>query len=182
MTRLDYRPEFIPGLELGGSFYVGESGQDVRIAGERLPDSRLTMGEIHADYRRGPLKLRGLFAISSLDEAGALSRALEQPTDRPVGELMLGGYAEAGYDIWSLLFGGDDSKRLEPFFRVEYVDTQARVPDGFDRNSARRRWIFTPGINFYPHPNVVLKIEYRNFQTASGDSPQELGFGIGFAF
>ncbi|MDJ0786061.1 MAG: hypothetical protein QNK05_04595 [Myxococcota bacterium] len=182
VMRADYTPDFVPGLQVGGSFYIGESGQDVRIGGERLPDSRLTMGEIHAEYKRGPLKMRGLLAISSIDEAGALNRALDRPTDKPIAELMIGGYAEAGYDIWSWFFEGDGSKRLEPFFRVEYIDTQAQVPDGFARNSSRRRWLFTPGVSFYPHPNVVIKAEYRNFQTASGDSPQELAFGIGFAF
>ena len=48
---------------------------------------------------------------------------------------MLGGYAEAAYDVWPWLFGGEE-KALEPFVRIEYVDTQYDVPSGFSANES----------------------------------------------
>ena len=77
---------------------------------------------------------------------------------------------------------GNESKALEPFLRVEYVDTQYEVPSGFDPNRRNSYWIFNPGMNFYPHPNVVLKAEYRNFNTRGGTRPDEIALGMGFAF
>ena len=46
----------------------------------------------------------------------------------------------------------------------------------------RGYWLYTPGINYYPHPNVVLKMEYRNFNTRGGTRADELSVGMGFAF
>jgi hypothetical protein len=38
-------------------------------------------------------------------------------------------------------------------------------------------------VNFYPHPQVVLKAEYRNINTrGQGERADELGLGMGFAF
>jgi hypothetical protein len=182
VTRLDWRPDLVPGLLLGGSVYLGDAGQDVRLdSGTRLPDTRMFLGEVHAQYQRGPLKMRGLFAWTELDDTAKLNAALGSPRDEPIAERMLGGYVEAGYDVWPLFFG-ETGARLEPFFRVEYVDTQNQVPSGYSRNGLNRYWLFTPGINFYPHPNVVLKLEYRNFETREGKRPQEIAVGVGFAF
>jgi hypothetical protein len=95
---------------------------------------------------------------------------------------MLGGYAEVAYDVYPWLFG-DEEKALEPFIRVEYVDTQYDVPSGLVANRDRAYWVHTGGMNFYPHPNVVLKFEYRNLNTrGQGERADELGLGMGFAF
>ena len=43
--------------------------------------------------------------------------------------------------------------------------------------------LYNPGVQFYPHPNVVLKLEYRNFSPkGSAERPDEVGIGMGFAF
>ena len=94
---------------------------------------------------------------------------------------MFGAYAELGYDIWPLLFGGE-GRALEPFVRAEYVDTQYRVPSGFIPNRNRAYWVHTGGVNYHPHPNVVLKLEYRNLNARGGTRPDELALGVGFAF
>ncbi len=181
VTRLDWTPEPVPGLLLGGSFYVGNSGQDGETAVGDLPTARLWMGEAHAQYRSGPFHSRAVVAYSRLSDAGGLNRALARPKDRPIPDQMLGAYAEVAYDLWPWLFG-NESKALEPFLRVEYVDTQLGVPSGFSANRNNSYWVTTPGINFYPHPNVVLKVEYRNFSARSGSRPDELSLGMGFAF
>jgi opacity protein-like surface antigen len=177
--RLDWTPE--PGLLLGGSVYVGNSGQSLQVNGNTLPSALLTFGELHAQYENGPFWFRGVFAMSHLDEAGTLNRLLSRPSDAPIANLMMGSYVEVAYDVWPLLFG-EASKYLAPFFRVEYVDTQLRTPSGFDSNEENETWLFTPGLQFKPIPNVVLKAEYRNFQPRGGQIADEFSIGMGYAF
>ncbi|MEN8182336.1 MAG: hypothetical protein ABFS46_07355 [Myxococcota bacterium] len=185
VTRIDWTPE--PGLLLGGSVYTGKSGQgqtsSLTGVDVDLPDSRLTLGELHAQWRSGRFQTRGVFSWSHLANAGALNEALGNVpgVDAPIADEMLGGYVELGYDLWDLFFEGD-SKSLVPWARVEYVDTQHDVPSGFvsDRNKAF--WLYAAGVDFKPTPNVVLKLEYRNFDPRRGEIPDELSLGMGFAF
>ena len=93
----------------------------------------------------------------------------------------IGGYAEAAYDVMPLLFPSSDWG-LEPFFRFEYIDTQNSVPSGFDVDGSDRARIYIPGINLRPHPNVVLKFDYRNIDDFAGDKDNELNFGFGVVF
>jgi hypothetical protein len=184
VTRLDWTPEPLPGFLLGGSVYVGNSGQDVELEGGDVPDARLWIFEGHSEYEDGPFHARGLFAFTSLSDASELTDVLSADPDfeGPVANEMLGGYGELAYDVYPWLFG-DEAHQLEPFVRVEYVDTQYHVPSGFEANRDQAYWVYEAGANFYPHPNVVLKVEYRNFEPrGSGEAADELGLGIGFAF
>ena len=179
--RLDWTPDAFPGLLLGGSLYLGDSGQDVETALADVPDARLWIAEGHLQYRRGPLHTRAMFAYTQLSDARDLNLALDRPFDRPIAERMLGGYAEVAYDLAPQLFG-DDLRKLAPFLRVEYVDTQFEVPSGYRPNRANAYWVWTPGIQYHPHANVALKLEYRNFVARDGSRPDELALGMGFAF
>jgi len=184
VTRVDWSPDLVPGFLLGGAVYLGDSGQDVELAGGDVPDARLWIFEGHAQYQSGAFHARGLFAFSSLSDARELNEVLAVDPDfeGPVADEMLGGYVEAAYDVYPSLFG-DEARQLEPFVRVEYVDTQYDVPSGFDANRDRAYWVHTGGVNFYPHPQVVLKAEYRNINTrGQGERADELGLGMGFAF
>jgi len=181
--RVDWRPERIEGLLLGAGFSVGNTGQNLRDPNTKLklPDARMTLGELHAQYRNGPFHARALFAYTFLNDTADLNAALGNGPDNAIARQMLGGYVETAYDLWPTLFG-NDSKALEPFIRVEYVDPQFELAQGFHTDGSKASWIFTPGINFYPHPNVVLKAEYRNFQQRSGQRADEISLGMGFAF
>ncbi len=182
VLRMDWHPDFAPGWLFGGSFYTGHSGQDGSVDDRDLPHAQLSMLELHAQWRSGPWHARGLFAWSRLSDTASLNRVLERPLDRPIAEEMLGGYAELAYDLWPWLGGDDHDWTLEPFFRLEYVDTQHEVASGFTPNRNNATWVYTPGIHFKPHPNVVLKLEYRNFEARDGSRPDELALGMGFAF
>lgn len=179
--RLDWTPR--DGLLLGGSAYVGNSGQDQTSSstGRSLPTARLGIGELHAQWRSGGFQTRGVFSYSHLSDAGDLNRALGNAASSPIAEDMLGGYVELGYDLWDLFFEGDDES-LVPFLRVEYVDTQHEVPSGYQADRNQAFWLYTAGLDFKPTPNVVLKLEYRNFDPRSGELPDELSLGLGFAF
>jgi len=189
VTRVDVE-DLVPGLLFGGAYYAGNSGQDLRFEQPgtgsvfELPATRTRIWEAHAQYRRGPLHLRGLWTEARVGDAGELSSILDDPTDasvEPVARKMVGGYAEIAYDVMPWLRPGAEQE-LSPFFRYEYVDTQADVPGGLARDRSQPRRLLVPGIQFKPHPNVVLKLDYRNIDTWAGDGSDEISVGFGVAY
>ncbi len=178
VARVDVDPA--PGVRVGGSYYTGNSGQD-DPDDVGVPDVRTTIWEIHGDYRRENLHLRALYTEARVGDAGELSSALGLASSEPVAERMIGGYVELAYEVMSLLFPSSE-KSLTPFFRFEYLDTQDRIPRGFTRDRTKPRRLFIPGIQFKPHPNVVLKLDYRNIDTWEGNTADELNLGFGLVF
>lgn len=183
IVRLDWRPDAVDGLLLGGSVFYGEVDQDLEVGGVDLDETDLVIAELHGQYQNGPFHTRVLLAYSHLANVRDFNLSLGRVpgVDAPIAGTQLGGYVELAYDVWSLLFG-NHAKRLEPFVRVEYVDTQRRVPSDYVANRNRTFWLYNPGLQFYPHPNVVLKLEYRNFDAHEGEIPDEVAVGMGLAF
>ncbi len=182
-VRFDWTP--FDGALFGASVYTGEIDHDR----PGFPDSRLTMYELHGQYRAGGLELRALFVQSFLSNASGLTQALRaDPDARIFGTTQslsdqIGGYVEAAYDVWPL-FGSDRDYYLAPFFRFEYYDTQANVPSGpgFSTDGTKEIRLYHTGIGFKPHPNVVLKIDYRNFKPVKGAKSDDLQLGFGVVF
>ena len=165
--------------------YTGEIDHDR----PGYPDARLTLYELHAQYRTGGLELRGLFVQSFLSNAADLTRALRaDPDSRIFGTNQtlsdhLGGYAEVAYDIWPHL-GLDRDYYLAPFFRFEYYNTQWDTPSGpeFSEDGTNEIRLYHMGLSFKPHPQVVLKLDYRNFRPVKGGKSDDLHLGVGVAF
>ncbi len=182
--RVDFEP--LAGWLVGGSYYRGDSGQDQDYTQSgsttvRLPDVRTRIWEVHSELRRGPLFARALWTQADVSDAGALSTALELPSNEPVASSMVGGYAELAYDLMPLLSPGSE-KELVPFFRFEYTDTQRDIPSGFTRDRRQPRRVLIPGLQFKPIPQVVLKLDYRIIDNWDGSAADELGVGFGLVF
>jgi hypothetical protein len=179
--------DVLDGLRFGGSYYLGGAGQnqsvDVGGTDVELPNTQASIWELHAEYRWRALTARALFARAHLSDTGQLSElftAADQ-SNPVISSVQYGGYGEIAYDLMPLFFPGSEMS-LEPFFRFEYVDTQANVPSGFSANRAFIQRIYTPGLQFKPIPNVVLKLDYRNVNAFSGTVGDEVSFGFGLVF
>ncbi len=94
---------------------------------------------------------------------------------------MIGGYAEVGYDVLPL-FVEQTRMSLEPFFRYEYLDTQHRVAGGFRKDQLQDFDLYVVGMSFKPIPQVVIKIDYRDFDAKRGAISDEFEASIGFVF
>ncbi|HWR21137.1 MAG TPA: hypothetical protein VN444_04665 [Verrucomicrobiae bacterium] len=175
-TRLDYTPT--PGLLLGGSIFWGDTGQDQLFDGKEIA-ANLRLYEFHGQYQYRGLQLRALFAQGHISDADVLSAELKTPISRRI----VGGYAEASYDILPLVFPGTDMS-LSPFIRFERLDTQADVPSGFTADKSKDIRVINAGLSFKPIPNVVLKLDYRNLdgKGKEGQIADELNVGLGFIF
>ena len=99
---------------------------------------------------------------------------------------MLGAYAEIAYDVLPHIFP-DTQMRLEPFYRWELNDTQNKMPSGFAKDLYQDFQTHVIGLQYYPHPQVVIKANYRNVSAEGVDTkgrkrPDDFQLGIGFVF
>ena len=174
-VRLDYSP-FLGSL-VGGSFWAGDSGQDDVFAG-RKPSVFTLIWETHAQLRYRGLEMRALGAFIDIHDADLVSEELGET----IGNHQFGFYVEAAYDVVPLLFP-ESTQYLAPFFRYENFDTQDAVPRGFVRVPGNAVQLYTVGASYKPHPQVVLKMEYRDFDSgAKQPTPDEVNVGAGFVF
>ncbi len=171
--RFDYSPDAITGLVAGGSFWVGNSGQDEDFDGQ-TPNVRTSMISGHAQYQYRNLELRTLGVWGNIDDAAILSSAL----DETIGNKFYGWYFQSAYNILPLF--SETTQYLAPFFRFEDYDTQASVPTGFSRDNSLARRVYITGLTYKPLTNVALKLDYRHYLT--DDVADEVALGMGFSF
>ena len=178
--RLDFTP--LPGMILGASFFVGDTGQNQTdsTTGIKLPNAQLTLFDVHAQWQWKNLWLRGLYTMAFVDNAAELSAANGLAATDNVAQTMLGGYAEIAYNIWGFL--AESERSLQPFYRFEYYDTQFNVPTGAIRDKQDAVVSHTVGVQFEPIPNVVLKADYRNLTPAKGKLGDTFNLGVGYVF
>jgi hypothetical protein len=174
--RMDYTPEAVPGLLVGGSAYVGNAGQNQRFAGEN-PDVFVQLYEAHAQWKYRGLEWRALGSWGHINNADLLSTEKGET----VGSSNYGWYTEVGYDIMPHLIQ-DTAQYLAPFFRYEQYDTIAETPTGFLDDENKDRRIYQFGLQYKPIPNVVIKADYRNFSAKKGSVPDDFNLGLGFIF
>ena len=176
VARVDAIP--MNGLLVGGSVVRGDTGQGL-LFGDRKASATMIMWEVHGQYQYRGLHLRALYVRNTIDDTEILSAAKGEG----ISEVQWGWYGEIAYDILPV-FKPDTRMGLVPFVRYERFNTQEDVPAGFLADETKDRTVVTAGINFLPHPNVVFKIDYRQFDSKGGDLPElnDLNIGVGFAF
>jgi hypothetical protein len=175
--RLDYTA--VPGLLVGGSAYVGNSGQGLRTAAGRRLAVGTRLHEGHLEWRWRGLEIRALGVQSTLGDVAALNAALGRTGEESVGEKLQGYYMQLGYD---LLAGRGGEKSLTPYARYERYDTQKEVPAGFRRNPANDVKSLTLGLAFKPIEHVVLKADYQNYDNAAGTGADQVHVVLGYIF
>ncbi len=188
--RLDYSPNFVPGLMVGASTFLGNSGQKdaVNFDGQTV-DVFTQLHEGHIQYKYRGLELRALGAWSKIDDSASINPGLENP---PAGQEAFGWYLEAAHDIMPFLWK-ESSQYLAPFFRVERYDTLASVANdpntgiSFDKSTGLDRWIYQAGLSYKPIDNIVIKADYRNIRDrklvpAGVPFGDEFNLGVGFIY
>lgn len=174
--RVDYALEQLPGLSFGASSYLGASGQAQSFNGQKA-DVFTQLYEAHLEWKYRGLEFRTLGSWGHISNAGALSAERGET----IGESNFGWYAEVGYDILPHIMP-NTTQYLAPFFRFEILDSIASTPNGFADDDSQKRRIFQVGLQYKPIPNVVIKADYRNFDSSAGDLPDDINLGFGFIF
>jgi hypothetical protein len=177
--RLNYTG--ITGLDIGGSFFVGNTAQALTDTSGNDIDARVSLFSVHFMFARKGLELRGLFAQSKISDVAALNGALGLSGSGSIGSKQNGYYFTAAYDVLPLLIQGT-THYLAPFVQYEKLDTQSRVPFGFARNPARERTNISFGLAYKPHPNIAFKIDYINRDDKSDTAVDQFNAAVNYLF
>jgi hypothetical protein len=145
----------VPGMTLGGAVQYQSD-----VAGGNDPEAgEAWLGELHADVRRGPVRLRTVYAEWRLDGDGPESVGADrqygwyvEPSIRPVEKV--GAFIR--YSAWDNLAGdaGLDSKKVQ----------------------------WDTGVNYWPHPQVVIKADYLWQDNENGADQSGFNLGLGYDF
>lgn len=165
--RLDYEP--ILGLNLGGSFYLGDSGQGQVVdgAGNKV-DVFTQIYEVHSQYKYRGLELKALASQVKINDA----EIIQVQTGKDVPDEILAYYGEIAYDILPHIVAGTD-QYLAPFARYENLDYTGNNQDVE---------LLVAGISYKPIPNVVLKADYSRYDMQNGTKADEFNLGFGYIF
>ena len=167
------------GLTVGGSAYIGNSAQGRQLDDGTTVDAQTLIWEGHLDYQARGLELRALVAGATVDQAAELNELRGLTGSSSIGESLEGGYVQAGYNVLSMLNTTHD---LIPYFRYEWVNSQAEVPEGFSANPANEGTILTVGASWKPLPQIVGKIDYEIQKNEATTGVNQLNLALGYLF
>jgi hypothetical protein len=168
--RLDFTGA--PGLLVGASAYVGDSGQELS------PDVGTEIFEGHLEWKWRGLEFRALGVQASLDDVAALNAALGLTGNRSVGEKLQGYYLQLGYDV----LAGRGERSLTPYARWETYNTQDEVPAGFLANPSTDVESLTLGVAFQPIDQIILKVDHQDYKNAAGTGVDQFNVLLGWIF
>lgn len=182
----------LPGIRVGGSYYAGGADQKKAIPdldnggpgiATAMPGVDVSIMEADLLLKFMGFEFRGMHAVVKVDGAGDLAAALAAAGagDPEVGERMVGSNLEAAYHLLPLFLERSEQD-LVVFGRWERFNTQARVPSGLTADDANDRRIITYGLAYFPHPNVVLKLDQERWKDKADNQEKRLNVGMAFMF
>ena len=144
---------------------VDYTGYNGLMAGVSVySDSELLMADVHADYKVSGFRAYGVYTQTTRSNA----------TDLQVKQAN-GGFLNTSFDVLSLT---SFDEALPVFVQYESINPQAQVVNGTDGESTDT---VTVGLNYFPHPQVVLKADYA-LATTAGDTDKVASVSMGFVF
>ncbi|OUR64863.1 porin [Methylophaga sp. 42_25_T18] len=144
----------LPGVELAASLQYQE---DITQSNDKTAGGA-TLFETHAVIQRGAFGLRALYATWNLDGNGPESIGADEQT---------GWYIEPSFQI---------NNNFGVFTRYSEWDNQA----GNSSDSEYEEWAF--GVNWWPHQDVVVKVDYQDQDAPAGKERDGFNAGLGYQF
>ncbi len=144
----------IPGVELAASI---QHQTDI-AQGVVANAGSANLYEVHGIVNKGPFGLKALYARWDLDGRGPAAVGADE---------QYGWYIEPAFRIneqWGL------------FARYSEYDNRA----GINGNTRKQQTDF--GVNYWPHPDVVLKADYQKQDNDDGRNQNGFNLGVGYHF
>jgi hypothetical protein len=197
--RLDYHFGSNDHTFIGIAGYVNDSAAN-RPKKDMKQSAYVTMVEGHVSYDEKNLRFNAVALYGNLENSDIVSQKNANLSNNlgvkrtPVGKNAFGVSVEAGYNVLPLLVA-NTSQKLYPFLRYDYYDTMQDVEGAIVKNPRWERSAITGGINWFVHPQIVVKAHYSDRKLGSENyDPSTLQFtgskqhektfsaGIGFTF
>ena len=190
MTEMDFAGRVsyygMPGLNLGASFYKGESETSkynelnlddaAAVASADSSKIGIQMLGVDARYTNGPIQARAQYIVADLENTSAYNDF----ANSDLGSVMTGYYLEGGYN---LLDNKDTDNELVVFSRYENYNTHAEVAEGMDANLAYNRTENTIGLTYKIASGAAFKADYQVFKNdASSVEKKQLNLGVAVWF
>ena len=190
MTEMDFAGRVsyygMPGLNLGASFYKGESETSkynelnlddaAAVASADSSKIGIQMLGVDARYTNGPIQARAQYIVADLENTSAYNDF----ANSDLGSVMTGYYLEGGYN---LLDNKDTDNELVVFARYENYNTHAEVAEGMDANLAYNRTENTIGLTYKIASGAAFKADYQMFKNdASSVEKKQLNLGVAVWF
>ncbi|WP_121966569.1 autotransporter outer membrane beta-barrel domain-containing protein [Myroides sp. N17-2] len=198
-ARLDYKFGKNKNTFAGVAAYVNDAAAN-RPKKDMDVSAYVTIFEGHVSYDENYLKFSSVFLYGNIENSNIVSRKNANLSNNlgvkrtPVGKSMIGFSGDIGYEVLHL-FNFKTSQQLYPFMRYEYYDTMYKTEGAVVRKPRWERSVITGGINWFVHPQVVVKAHYSSRRLGSdhydpitslntGEKQRENTFtaGIGFTF
>lgn len=175
--RLEYSPP-IPGLQLGFSFYTGNTTHDLISEG-----GRTTLLEGDTKFRWNWLEMNATIANIFINDAAAINtfNTAQGTASGTVADNIFGFNIQGGVHLFQLLNFNTDHD-LVPFILYENFDTQDSVPAGFARDSSKDTEVITAGFSYMPASNVALKLDYQSFNFANNTSKNKFNMALAYMY
>lgn len=174
--RVDLEP--IEGTLIGASLYTGQADHGT----ETLASVPVSFWDIHAKTQWHGAELRGMYVqgrIGNVDSLNA-TRSIAVGSTSSIGSKLYGGYLELAYNAFHTLNLGN--QYLAPFFRFERYDTQANVPEAWNKNPANSRIEFTYGLTYKPISQTVIKVDHQVKRNLARTGVGQTNMSIGYIF
>jgi len=173
---------------VGVSGYFGNSNDNRPKPDLKGIPGHVSIVDAHACLNFKKFKVRSMLMYGHLQNSDLISEANRNLSNNlnekrtPVGSDMIGFFVESGYDVLS--FTKVKDKQLFVFGRYDFYDTMYGVEPGIFKNPRWERSAVTFGINYFPHPEVVIKSHYamRTLGLAVDNKENTFLIGIGFKF
>ncbi len=174
--RLDYTG--VAGLLAGASLYYGSATQGT-VSG---PTAMIY--DAHIAYENSGFKAKAVYSATHIDDADKLA-AEGANTGGQATEDANGYYVNVEYDILASM---NSEYKLPVFAQYDYINPNDKVVDGTNTSIAgdvdAESSTTTVGVNFFPHPQVVLKADYAmiNYENAATTKKDQDIFSLSLGF
>jgi len=176
--RLDYTGT--PGLLAGASLYHGTATQ-----GEEVSGAAATMYDLHVTYENSGFKAKALYTATKIDDADKIA-ASTTAAGQSISDAN-GYYVNLEYDVLSTV---QSDYKLPVFVQYDYINPTETVVDANNNTISpvpdlkAESATTTVGLNFFPHEQVVLKMDYamKDYKDAGVKDQDILSLSLGFIF
>lgn len=197
--RLDYHFGTHKNTFIGVAGYINDAAAN-RPKKDMNESAYVTIVEGHISYNEKNLRFNAVALYGNLENSDIVSKKNANLSNNlgvkrtPIGKNAFGFSAEVGYNILPLIENNSNQK-LYPFLRFDYYDTMQDVEGAIIKNPRWQRSAITGGVNWFVHPQIVIKAHYSDRRLGSENyNPSTLEFtgkkqhektfsaGIGFIF